>query len=425
MLYWTGFTETQWDSLTESGWYYFDIDRSPIFYGGIYGSPKYEDFSSYIPSSSLFSNSVYDFINTGSGNAVYTGYIANTNEKIGRLYKDSGTGYYSGVFTHEFSLINHLPVGTVGLCDLWGISNTIEQESDWNINYSQAIRLGLNAGKLSLRAHQTGAYTNSTYGLASGVPYHIRIIRNNTQLSTYTYDNSSYSGTYVDSLTLTVPTTTYRYFWALNKPNYGSTNTGRISYIAYNYNLDGDPWIANMGITHGLSSETSGVATFYGILGSVLGMGADSNSISGVGTFSANLSIIFASGLDLYIRGGYTLDDYIPLYVSGAYATVGGTLPLYIGCSGVTSKFYLYTKGYGTKDRYYPISDSIPLFIGNPSTTYISEAFPLYLHCAEGVISSGLYLFVTGNTALSSGLDLYISGVGTINNSIKLYTHGY
>lgn len=425
MLYWSGFTEPQWNSFDESGWYYFDLDRSPIFYGSIFSSIKYEDLSSYLPGSSLYPNSSYDYIDTASGYALVTGELQNTTAKIGRLYKDAGVGYYSGIFTHDFSFVTHLPVGTYGFVDLWALSNTIDTENNWSSNSDQAVRLSLNNGKLSLRCHENTNYNNSTYSLASGVPYHVRVNRVDTALAAYTYDNPSYSGTYLDSLSIVLPASrNYRYFWVLNKPTYSAAHTGRVSYTAFNYNLENSDWQATMTPIYGLSAETSGVATFNGLLNLIEAM---EGSLSGSSTFAADMHIGFQSGLELYVRGIQTTTEYIPLYISGEYPTVFGSLPLYIGASGQTAYLYLYTEGYGTHPGYYQISESIPLFIGNPASTYSAGALPLYLDCALGTIASGLYLHTHGDLPVSSGLDLFVSGVGLVstNNILKLYTHGY
>ena len=422
MLYWSGFTASQWDTFTESGWYYFELDGFPSFRGSLYSSLQYEDLQTYLPASSLYDNSVYDHVDVGSGYALVTGLLSTTTTRA-QLYKDGGVGYYSGILDHKFTLQNILPVGQYGLCDVWALSNTVETESEWNINSSQAVRLALNNGRLSLREHEDARTTTSTYLIASGINYYINVIRSGTHLTAYTFDNPSYSGLYLDSISVLLPTDrSYRYLWVLNKPNYGALNTGHVSFISSYFDLHNNGWIAEFTPKIGISSSIDGVATFSGILSLVSSLGG---SLSGYGIFGGDLHIGISSGIDLYIKGMDLGSEAIPLYISGAYPTIGGILPLYIGASGVLSTLYLYTEGLGTNAGYYPLNDYIPLFIGNPSTTYLYNSLPLYLDCAEGTFSSGLYLYCCGASPLSSGLDLYISGVGDVTNTMKLYIHGY
>lgn len=425
MIYWSAFQLSQWDSLTESGWYYFDLDGFPTFYGNLYSSLQYENLQNYLPASSLYDNSTYDHLNAASGYALVTDLLATTNAKIGRLYKDAGADYYSGVFEHTFDLINYLPVGQYGVCDVWALSNSIGTEDAWNTASAQAVRLALNSGKLSLMCHENSSYENSVYSLSSGIQYSIKLQRSDTSLTAYTFDNPSFTGLALDDLSVTLPVgRNYRYFWPCNKPNYGSSNTGRISYLAKNYHLENCDWQGTMNPIIGMDdgASLSGSSTFTGLLNMISAM---DGSLSGLATFGGALSLVISSGLDLYIRGMQQTTDYIPLYIYGANYTLGGSLPLYIGASGLTSSLYLYIKGQGTNRGYYPLSDYITLFVGNPNTTLLENSLPLYLDCAAGSLSSGLYLCIDGNSPLSSGLDLWVSGVGNLSESLKMYTHGY
>lgn len=127
--------------------------------------------------------------------------------------------------------------------------------------------------------------------------------------------------------------------------------------------------------------------------------------------------------LDLFLSCSPTgtVDADLNLYLYGAYNSVAGSLPLYVGSSGQTNSLNLYTKAPGTNSGYVPNSGSLNLYIHRDTVNTLN----LFLKAPEGSPNNWMYLSIPGATASNGSLNLIVPNIeGEVSKILTMFVSG-
>lgn len=114
--------------------------------------------------------------------------------------------------------------------------------------------------------------------------------------------------------------------------------------------------------------------------------------------------------LNLFLCNDTGIASDINLFLKNNYVEVNSGISLYLECSGTEGAM--------------PVNASMPLYMARDSEGF-AGVIPLYIRVPEGQ-SSGIGLFIDGETTASSGLTLVMPNTyGTTTNGIRLFTHGF
>ena len=148
-------------------------------------------------------------ISTSTVTATFAGIARNEDAY---LYKDWGAGYF-GDFVHDFETTGTTWANGSKLV-VWGVSNSLDDKNGWaNGLYLQLIATSTTAGTYTLG--EIGGNTTVSASLAKTIMYW-RIERNGTTLTAKRATSSANrtTGTWAETLTIQVGTTTYQYKYA-------------------------------------------------------------------------------------------------------------------------------------------------------------------------------------------------------------------
>jgi hypothetical protein len=103
------------------------------------------------------------------------------------------------------------------------------------------------------------------------------------------------------------------------------------------------------------------------------------------------------------------------LYLSGSYPDTKGSLPMYMGQSGIRGSMPLVIRGTGAGHN-----ESISLYISQSGG---SSFIPMYI--AGHLQNSGeLTMYMVGKDTATSGINMYMGAVGLESRGMRIYTHG-
>jgi len=158
------------------------------------------------------------------------------------VYKDFGTDYFSGDFTHLIDISITGPSSEIGSCEPWMLANGVDDEKglrDASQNYIFCQLSGGGSGTLILRERYNGTFYDHTYGFLNlSTTYYLKIVRDEA-VGTY---GTLYCYIYTDvnrtSLLTTLSVTLhakldFRYLYGLNSLNNGDSNilSGAVSNL--------------------------------------------------------------------------------------------------------------------------------------------------------------------------------------------------
>lgn len=441
MYAWNLYTEDQWDTFSESEYNVFTLDGTSLASGGyLIGSMDStsalsgEAYVSMLGAGSISSvispyenlQTDYSIVNINHSSPQFTNFsVSGTfmyNNSQYRLYKYFGDGSFNDHFTHYFNLKLYTGDNN-GRCGIWSVSTSNESEEVLVTRRRAALSLEEHARCLVLYSCENNSYVTSP-ALSLDTDYGIKVVRANTILRCYVYNNTSYSGSPLYSLSVGIPDNRdYHYFMPINKASGDGVGGYYTRLKTWNYNLGIDKtWLATAAMSYNAGGVMASTGTFSNI-----GMSLTTTNqgvISGVSEWTGLPTVATNEEFLLYIAGTQLASDSHTLYIHGEVANVVGSLNLYITNSPTTNDLDLYIVGEGTTYGYSPFNDYIPLFIGPQRTPDAS----LWLYCSapSGSSSGMLDLYINCATTVGSGLDLSIPSVyNTSNNNSKLYIHGY
>lgn len=149
--------------------------------------------------------------NAGDHSSITASAVTLTNlaqSDIAWLAKDLGVDSI-GDFEHRFEVTR-----TAGdsVLVVWGIGNTLGTYQD-RLDVSDGFSIAVSTSNRFFLFDHTDASNDGPYTGSGSTKYYVTVIRSGTTL-TATIRTGSHAGTTVDTLTLTVPTTAYRYLYA-------------------------------------------------------------------------------------------------------------------------------------------------------------------------------------------------------------------
>lgn len=127
--------------------------------------------------------------------------------------------------------------------------------------------------------------------------------------------------------------------------------------------------------------------------------------------------------LDLFVQGHLSETQTMNLFLSGAYHSIDGSLPLVAWNEFESGSMALFASGLGGEAGALPINESLNLFIKRSFANYLA----LYLLGGPQPSSfESLNLTALGGSYETNSLFLSIPYVtSTENGSLPLYTHGF
>ena len=161
-----------------------------------------------------------------------------TRNEDAYVYFDYTTGYFTEEFTHYIDIT---PITTTGggVGVFYLLSNVIDDYYAIQPNYPH-IRIWINpttSGEkyLSIKArHSDGNIDSDSMFYTGGTRYYLKIVRTSTQVVLYVYSDSEHTNL-IDTLPISMDTTSFRYFFPVNSYNSGVSYS--VEFYVYNYEI--------------------------------------------------------------------------------------------------------------------------------------------------------------------------------------------
>jgi len=161
-----------------------------------------------------------------------------------RVWIDKGAAHF-GNFVHHFAFRADGKTGR-GTVSVWGLANVVDDTKGWRDNSDEALfaRLYWTASAWRIYFWETTTPTQDNYtGLTEDTWYYAIVTRAGTSATMEIYSDEAHT-VLVDTLGITIPVDSYRYFFPANSENDG--DAAIVSASMKDYSLDGGGTTENL-----------------------------------------------------------------------------------------------------------------------------------------------------------------------------------